>query len=318
MNKVNIEKAYELLKENKIVAIPTETVYGLAGIISSKQALELIFKTKGRPLFDPLIVHVSDIEMAKTLTDNWNKTCDVLARAFWPGPLTLILEKNNKVDPLITAGLKNVGIRMPSHPLTLELIEKLNSPIAAPSANKFKKTSPTSALHVHEEFGEAVPILDGGSSEIGIESTVAQVFENEIVIYRPGKVTAGAIKNALLMDGLSHIDVRYGSSPVAPGQLDEHYRPDVPLILLDANSPYEMMKNKVMEAGIKREKIMSFKLPSSPELAARIIYAKMRELSKEKPSAIAFYLPTSIHTDENWLGVINRLIKASSFNFLSI
>lgn len=318
MKKVDLSQAIELLNASQVVAMPTETVYGLAARINSEEALKLIFKTKERPLFDPLIVHVSSIEMAKGLTNNWNKICDVLSSTFWPGPLTLIVEKNEKINPLITAGLDHVGLRMPSHPIALELIKKLDIPLAAPSANKFKKTSPTTSLHVFDEFQESVAILEGGSSQVGIESTVAQVFHDKVVIYRPGKITANDIKNALNVNGLKETEVIYGESPVAPGQLEEHYRPRVPLILFDANSSEIFIKEKLASINIDVSETLNYKLDLSPEISSRLIYQKMRELSKESCKAIIFYLPQSISSDEKWFGIINRLTKASLYNFSSI
>ncbi len=139
----NIKKAADLLKSGDVVAIPTETVYGLAGSIESEKGLHKIFSTKERPFFDPLIVHVNSIDMAKSLTSSWDAACEALAQAFWPGPLTLALKKNEKVSDLITAGLDSVGLRFPSHPVAQEVIKAVGSPLAAPSANKFMRTSPT-------------------------------------------------------------------------------------------------------------------------------------------------------------------------------
>lgn len=314
MRIINTTQAISLLNEENIVAIPTETVYGLGAKITSEKALNSIFRTKERPFFDPLIVHVSSVEMAKRYTPSWNKICDSLAQAFWPGPLTLIVKKNDLINPLITAGSDFVGLRMPNHELTLKVIEELDVPIAAPSANKFKKTSPTSPLHVFDEFQDDVSILDGGESNVGIESTVAQIFDDKIIIYRPGFVTSEMIKDVLFKSGLKGIEVSYGESPVAPGQLNEHYRPNSPLILMNDKTPPEILIKNLQDNGVERNKISIYKVPSSPEIASRLIYAKMRELSKKNPSAIIFHLPLGIEGKEEWLGILNRLKKASILN----
>ena len=149
---MNIEKYTKILLNEDVVAIPTETVYGLAGSISSEKALHKIFKTKERPYFDPLIVHVSSIEQAKEYVTDWTEITEILAQNFWPGPLTFVLPKNDKVSDTITSGLNTVAIRMPNHIKTLKLIESLGTPVAAPSANPFKKTSPTTTAHVSEYF----------------------------------------------------------------------------------------------------------------------------------------------------------------------
>ena len=149
---VTSDQAVSIMKNDGIVAIPTETVYGLGAAISSETALKKIFEVKKRPFFDPLIVHVENIEQAKTLTSEWPEIADSVCQQFWPGPLTIVLKKNQNVSSLITAGLERVGLRCPQHPVALEILRKLKIPIAAPSANLFGRTSPTTALHVETEF----------------------------------------------------------------------------------------------------------------------------------------------------------------------
>jgi L-threonylcarbamoyladenylate synthase len=188
----DVQNAAMALKNGEIVAIPTETVYGLAACITNPVAIENIFKTKERPFFDPLIVHVSSIAMAWALTTDWNKVAECLAQTYWPGPLTIVLEKSDAINPMITAGLTQVGIRQPLHTKTQELIE-LTGPLAAPSANKFKKTSPTTTEHVLEQFPNIL-ILEGGDCTIGIESTVIGIDKNSVHIYRPGMITKSDIE----------------------------------------------------------------------------------------------------------------------------
>jgi L-threonylcarbamoyladenylate synthase len=197
-----IEKAITLLKHGGVVGIPTETVYGLAASVESSEGIDKIFSTKERPFFDPLIVHVSSIDQAKNYVKSWPKVCDILAEKFWPGPVTFILPKNNHISDKISSGLETVGIRMPNHPQTLELINKLGHPIAAPSANKFKKTSPTCAQDVEAEF-QNIFVIDGGPCDIGIESTILGFDDSKISVYRPGMVTKSQIEEILSINGIN-------------------------------------------------------------------------------------------------------------------
>ncbi len=295
MNK-ELEKAIELLRNEEVVAIPTETVYGLAALITSEKALKKIFTTKERPFFDPLIVHVLDKKQAKSLTSDWNETADILADTFWPGPLTIVLPKNEKVNSLITAELDSVGLRCPAHPLAQEILKRVKIPFAAPSANKFKKTSPTSKAHVIAEFQDDVFVLDGGNCSVGIESTVVGIKENCIEIYRPGMISLKQLKEAL-SPKLSHIEVRETTSPVAPGQMSDHYQPSSPLLLLQKDESPQPSSQELI-------------LPSEASLAARALYHELRELAK-KASLIHFYLK-DYHQNKDWNAIIDRLKKASS------
>ena len=186
----DLEKAKNLLLAGEVVAIPTETVYGLAADISNEDAIRKVFSLKERPFFDPLIVHVASLKQAKALTTEWGPLTDFLARYFWPGPLTLILPKAESVNSLITSGLETLAIRFPNHPAAIQLITQVG-PLAAPSANKFGQTSPTEAHHVRKEFRSVdVFVVDGGPCEIGIESTVLEVGSNQdsVSILRPGRI----------------------------------------------------------------------------------------------------------------------------------
>ncbi len=292
-----LNKAIDILNNEGVVAIPTETVYGLAGKIDSTIAINKIFKIKERPFFDPLIVHVSSIEMAKKLTLDFPPIANKLAKKFWPGPLTIILDKNDSVSDLITSGLSRVGIRIPDNRLTLKLIEQLDTPLAAPSANKFKKTSPTSKEHVYDEFGDEVFVLDDGESQVGIESTVVGVFKDHIEIYRPGMITKEDI-----LDVLPDIKVEYKESPVAPGQLNHHYMPTKPLTLAD-------------ETFNITDEYAVWKIESAPELAARSLYSKLRLLDKSDKKKILFILDKRFKNDNKWLGILNRLKKAKSEDY---
>lgn len=291
----NLKEALTILKQNGVVAMPTETVYGLAGSIDSEEAIKKIFSVKERPFFDPLIVHVSSIEMAKPLTKSWNNLHQKLADIFWPGPLTMVIDKSEQVSDLITSGLQQVGIRYPAHQIAIELITQFGAPLAAPSANKFTKTSPTSASHVYNEFQDEVYILDGGECEVGIESTVIGIFENEIKIYRPGMITSEEIRMALSED-FSHIEINFAQSPVAPGQMKHHYMPKKPVTL--TTMPVEGKSSWIV--------------PSDPTLAARQLYSKLRELDEKEGSEIFIILKEDFKNDERYSGVLNRLNKAKT------
>lgn len=305
MKLIDLDIAQHLLTSGDVVAIPTETVYGLGGWIYSDEGLRKIFSTKERPFFDPLIVHIDTIEKAKQLTSEWTKIHDVLAKNCWPGPLTLIAKKNEKVSSLITSGLDSVGLRCPRHEKTLALLSKIEGGIAAPSANKFGKTSPTTSKHVFEEFGDAVSILEGGPSEVGIESTVAGVNGNRVEIFRPGFYTAKMLSDILRSNNID-AEVVYAESPVAPGQLKHHYMPKIPLVIVPENFIYS---NK--DIGIKFQNPVIWKQPLSPEIASRELYQKMREFD-EKGFDIIFAERNSHHFSEEWLGIWNRLEKAKT------
>ena len=307
MNLVNLDKARDLLLNGEVVAIPTETVYGLGGWIFSEEGLKKIFSTKERPFFDPLIVHVDSIEKAKSLTSEWTQVHDVLAKNCWPGPLTLIAKKNNKVNSLITSGLDSVGLRCPNHEVTLKLLSKIEGGVAAPSANKFGKTSPTTGQHVHQEFGETVAILEGGASEIGIESTVVGIREGKVEIFRPGFYTPTMLSKILNENGIK-TEVVYAESPVAPGQLKHHYMPRIPLIIVPEG--FEPENNRdLIELSFKRPII--WKQPPSSAIASRELYQKMREFD-EQGYDIIFAERKSIHSSEEWIGIWNRLEKAKT------
>lgn len=307
MKQVDIDKARALLLGGDVVAIPTETVYGMGGWIQSDAGLRKIFSVKERPFFDPLIVHIDTIEKAKKLTSEWTEIHEVLAKNCWPGPLTLIAKKNATVNPLITAGLDSVGLRCPNHAVTLKLLSTIDGGVAAPSANKFGKTSPTSSKHVFDEFGDDVAILEGGQSEIGIESTVVGVKDNHVEIFRPGFYTAMSLGEILRANGID-VQVVYAESPVAPGQLKHHYMPKIPLIIVPENFVWE---KHVHEINFQFKKPVIWKQPLSPALASRELYQKMRDFDEQGYDVI-FAERSPHHFSEDWLGIWNRLDKAKT------
>jgi L-threonylcarbamoyladenylate synthase len=191
----DIEKAKSLLMQGDLVAIPTETVYGLAGNALDPEAVALIFETKNRPSFDPLILHTSSIGRVEDFVSSFPEKLKILAESFWPGPLTLLLPRKSVVPDLVTSGLDRVAVRVPKHPLTLALLESLDFPLAAPSANPFGYISPTRPEHVEAQLGEKIPyILDGEACDVGLESTIVGLEEDEIVIYRLGGLEISAIE----------------------------------------------------------------------------------------------------------------------------
>ena len=191
----DIQKAKDFLEKDELVAIPTETVYGLAANALNPIAVAKIFEAKERPTFDPLIVHTHSLQEVYKFVTNIHPALLKLAEAFWPGPLTLLLPKKEIIPSLVTSGLDRVGVRVPNHSLTLDLLSQLNFPLAAPSANPFGYISPTTAMHVEKQLGTKIPyILDGGSCEVGLESTIVGEENGEIIIYRLGGLSVDEIE----------------------------------------------------------------------------------------------------------------------------
>jgi L-threonylcarbamoyladenylate synthase len=234
----DIKKAKLLLEQGELVAIPTETVYGLAGNALDEVSVSKIFLVKDRPSFDPLIVHVPDIDTAQRYARNIPETAFRLASKFWPGPLTLLLEKQAIIPDLVTSGMNTVGLRCPDHPLTTALLKELDFPLAAPSANPFGYVSPTKPEHVSDQLGDKIPyILDGGICDVGIESTIIGFVqkdsfgENDIpVVYRIGGLSLEVIEKEI---GKVVVQAYSTSNPKAPGQLKSHYAPKIKLVLGD-------------------------------------------------------------------------------------
>jgi len=314
-----------------VVAMPTETVYGLAARIDWPQGIEAIFKIKRRPFFDPLIVHVSSVKQAQQLTTDWLPAVDILAKALWPGPITFVLPKSDLVDPMITSGLDSVGVRMPRHPMALALIDREGVPLAAPSANLFGRTSPTSAAHVYSEFGTQVPVIDGGECQIGLESTVLKVMSKqdvtELSILRPGAISKSEIEAVLKKESMAYRFVDTIERSLAPGQMKHHYMPSAPLILvrtpgLARAQVIEIVKKQLDSLpesidGVQLirpkgfEKIFDLEMSSDPTLAARTFYGNLRKVAEQNPDLILFQVQ-SFHRGEQWQALFDRLTKASS------
>lgn len=227
----DILKAVALLNAEALVAIPTETVYGLAGNIYSKKAVQAIFETKQRPFFNPLIVHIPSVNNLNEIVDYIPEKAKLLAEAFWPGPITLVLKKKANIPDLITAGKDTVAVRVPNHPTTLDLLNRLEFPLAAPSANPFSCISPTTAEHVETYFKDKIKmVLDGGPCKSGIESTIVGFENDEPIIYRLGSTSIEAIEAIV---GKIEIKNKIEVAPDAPGMLERHYAPKTKTILTD-------------------------------------------------------------------------------------
>ena len=256
----DIEKSAALLASGQLVAIPTETVYGLAGNALDEEAVLRIFKSKNRPSFDPLIVHLASFDQLPEYVESIPEELKALAETFWPGPLTLLLPKRAIIPDLVTSGLDKVGIRVPKHPLTRSLLKLLNFPLAAPSANPFGYISPTNAVHVQQQLGEKLTyILDGGPCDIGLESTIVGMEQGQVIIYRLGGISVDSIENIV---GKVLILPQSSSNPQSPGMLKSHYAPRKPIVLGDLD---ELMQQYLTEKF--NVAILSFKR-HFPEVAA--------------------------------------------------
>jgi L-threonylcarbamoyladenylate synthase len=233
----NIDRAANALLQGKLVAIPTETVYGLAANALDEKAVLSVFEAKQRPFFDPLIIHLPSMEAVKRYAILNDERLIKLATTFWPGPLTLLLPKKEIIPPIVTSGLERVAVRVPQHPLSLQLLEKINVPLAAPSANPFGYVSPTTAEHVNKQLGGKVDyILDGGPSSVGLESTIIGIEDNTVCIYRLGGLVLEEIEEVV---GKLELRINNSSDPKAPGQLKNHYAPKKPLYLV--GNPAELI-----------------------------------------------------------------------------
>jgi L-threonylcarbamoyladenylate synthase len=287
----DIDYARKLLTAGELVAIPTETVYGLAANAFDERAVAKIFSAKNRPLFNPLIVHVSGIDQVRAIVDHIPPAAEKLIAKFSPGPLTILLPRNEKIPDIVTAGLPEVAIRIPSHPLTLELLHKLDFPLAAPSANPFGYISPTSAQHVQKVLSGKIPyILDGGKSNTGIESTIVGFNNGSPVIYRQGIITKEDMEELV-----GPVALNQSKKTVAPGMLESHYSPHTALYLSeDIDTLIRNFNSK--EVGLITYEDYSKLLPAEQQIllyksgdlnaAARNLYAALHEMDERGYKAI--------------------------------
>jgi L-threonylcarbamoyladenylate synthase len=294
----DIDRAVEILRNGGLVGLPTETVYGLAADASQKEAVTRIFTVKGRPINHPLIVHVGSIDSARPWNSSWTQSAELLGTTYWPGPLTVVVEKSPDVLVEVTGGHHTVALRVPGHSMAIDLLNRFNGGLAAPSANKFGKVSPTTAQHVWDDLGTSVDyILDGGACEVGIESTIVDCSTKIPVILRPGGISAEDI----------HKIVELGNDDLgmsrAPGMLPAHYAPHCEVILLNDYADVSQLvrstepdTSRVLDASVESVKFAS------------TMYAQLRQCDADGIQQLFVVLP-----EPNGIGLAirDRLTKAA-------
>jgi L-threonylcarbamoyladenylate synthase len=316
--------AAELLRAGEVVALPTETVYGLAANAFDEQAVAKIFQIKGRPANNPIIVHVAGVEMAKSCVKNWPELAGKLSKAFWPGPLTLVLPRANQIPEIVTAGGPTVGIRWPSHPFIQAVIRKCGFPLAAPSANLSSRVSPTNAEHVRQQLGGKIPlIVDGGQSQVGIESTVLDLTVSPPGILRPGMIHAESLAAVCGEVAGDKWQVTGKDSLRSPGLLAKHYSPKAKLLVLKWTDNTELAADlvtrhlspvtcfiiahtKIPSAGNFGEVSV---IPHDAEVFARALYAELHRCDEMGAAAIIVEAPPAL---PEWAGIADRLRRAAA------
>lgn len=303
-----ISDAVAALKAGRLVAIPTETVYGLAADARNPDAVRAVFALKGRPADHPLIVHIGGAERIDDWAVEVPQAARELAERFWPGPLTLILKKRADVPDAVTGGQDTVGLRCPDNALTLALLREFGGGLAAPSANRFGRISPTDAAHVHDEFGDATPlVLDGGPCQVGIESTIVDLSQSPPRILREGHIRREQLLPFLpdLQSGL------VSASPRVSGGLDAHYAPRTPMRMLDRERLIEAAMDNPLCVLLALDALpagtQGLNLPTQPEAYAHGLYAALRELDSRDAAYILIEQPP---VGPDWLAVNDRIKRA--------
>jgi L-threonylcarbamoyladenylate synthase len=318
-----VRRASELLRGGEVVALPTETVYGLAANALDERAVEKIFRIKGRPAHNPIIVHVASLEMAKRCVAAFPALAEGLARAFWPGPLTLVLPRANVIPQMVTAGGQTVGVRWPSHPLIQAVIRECDFPLAAPSANLSSQVSPTNAAHVRKQLdGKIAAVVDGGQSSVGIESSVLDLTVSPPRILRPGMIHHESLAAA----GFPVADAGgsdQSGTLKSPGQLKKHYAPKAKLLILRWNDDADL-KSKIASSNFKIENchvIAHVRIPSPEPFArvcviphdveafARAIYGEFHHCDDAGAETIVVEAPPD---GAEWSGISDRLRRAAA------
>ncbi len=317
-DKEAVIKAAQSLSSGRLVAFPTETVYGLGADASNSEALSLLYKVKGRPAQHPVIVHLSKLDEIEKWACNPPDAAYVLGKLFWPGPLTMVLKKTNTVLDEVTGGQDTVGIRIPSHPLALALLNEFGGGIAAPSANKYGKLSPTSAEDVKTEFGDEIDmVLDGGFCQVGIESTIVDLSTDEPRILRPGMIQAESIYVALAELGLKASSLDAEVKPRVPGSTLSHYAPKTALRIVSSENicgEIDALERQGTEAAV-----LSFKpapmlhrhwitMKRFPSHYAQLLYKNLRKLDLLGADIIIVEEPPA---DADWDGIRDRLNRAA-------
>jgi len=323
-NDAAILQAVDLLKAGALVAFPTETVYGLGADASNPDAVRLIFAAKGRPVNHPLIVHIASIASLDAWALSVPDTARQLAAHFWPGPLAIILKKRPEVPLEVTGGQDTVGLRMPDHPVALQLLQAFGGGVAAPSANRFCRISPTLASHVQEELGDAVDmILDGGACQVGVESTIIDLSGDQPILLRPGYITREQIETVLQCQLIVAADAQQAdvSEIRAPGMMAIHYAPMTPALLCSAanlsasvadlikqgkklgllTSQTDWVNNSALTAVIV--------MPIEADAYAQNLYSSLRDLDRLNLDMILVEQPPQA---EKWRAINDRLAKATS------
>jgi L-threonylcarbamoyladenylate synthase len=322
VTRISLHEAVAVLKRGGLVAFPTETVYGLGADASNPEALARLYKVKGRPKGHPVIVHLADVGQLVRWARDIPESAMQLAARFWPGPLTLVLKRAAGVGDYLTGGQDTVGLRIPGHPIALELLRQFGGDddgrrligVAAPSANKFGRISPTTAEHVRNDLGDEVDlILDGGPCEIGIESTIVDLSRGRPVLLRPGRIGAEEIEATLQVE----TGPRDRSAPRAPGTLESHYAPRHPLRVISSGQWDEVLRTAPLARGV-----LSFRprpasdasakwieAPSDPVHYARGLYASLRALDESGCDKILVEEPPA---SAEWDAVRDRLARARS------
>ena len=326
---VSIESAGAVLRRGGLVAFPTETVYGLGADATNADAVAKIFAAKGRPATNPLIVHVADAATARRYASDWPLTASQLAERFWPGPLTLVLPKAPAIVPAATAGLGTVGLRVPDHPLALQLLQSFGGAVAAPSANRSNRVSPTTAQHVRDELGGAVDlVLDGGPCRVGIESTVLDLTTQRPTILRPGGISRGQIENVIGAVDVGHPACE-GSSPArSPGLQPMHYAPRTPAFRFESSRRSELdaelegtrdrpiaalflgLSDTVLACADDDRTAPGGRwfMPSEPEAYARWLYRMLRLVDGCGAEQIWVEMPPD---RPEWAAVRDRIVRAT-------
>lgn len=309
----DLERAAEMLARGELVAVPTETVYGLAGDAADPEAVNRIFAAKGRPADHPLIVHLPGIEAMDEWAAEVPETARRLARAFWPGPLTLILPKADHVPDEVTGGQQTVGLRVPGHSVTLKLLRIFGHAVAAPSANRFGRISPTTAGHVISEFegsDTVAAVIDGGPCEVGVESTIVDCSGKRPRVLRPGMISIEQLSEVL---GEVPPEAEESEGPRASGRLPSHYAPETKVELVDAQALSTPDANAAVLALEGTPDPGGFKawcsLPEDPTRYARGLYATLRQLDKQGANRILVQQPPAA---PDWSAVRDRLRRATA------
>lgn len=314
-----IRRGADLLRAGRLVAFPTETVYGLGAHALDEAAVRRIFEAKGRPPTNPLIVHVADRQALAPLVADWPEDAEKAAVAFWPGPLTLVLPKRDVVPDAVTAGLGSVAVRIPSHPVALALLRAAALPVAAPSANRFTRVSPTTAEHVARGLGDRVDlIIDGGATPVGIESTVLDLTGPQPVVLRPGIIGVAELEPILGHVRMRTGDVAEGTAAPAPGMLERHYSPAARVRIFSDPAAAEADARAAREAGLVVGSIghdalvgaaHPLVMPADPAGYARLLYAALHSMD-EAGCDVVFV--QAVPDAGAWAAVADRLRRAAT------